>query len=160
MKILCTGDQTYGLCKALAETKLDIEFICEKDYLFNQTDFIRSVEQKSLDAEIFINCAKLSGFLQTKLLYNIYYLWSQMEKKGLIISVGSDIIHHPKPTMYCLEKQTLKSLHDMLYNKNEDIKLSLIHPGKLGDGHLPYSDIAIAITNVMITQNVREITIA
>ena len=160
MNILCTGDSSYGLCKALAETGMDITFICEKDYLFNQADFFRNVEQKSLECEVFINCAKLSNFLQVQVLYNIYYLWSQMKKKGLIINIGSDIIHHPRPIVYCLEKQALKSLHDMLYDKNPDIKMTLIHPGKLGEGYIPYQDVAMAITQAIITQNVREITIA
>lgn len=159
MKILCTGDKSHGLCKALSETDLDIDFVCEKDHLFNEGSFLRLIEQESLKHDIFINCAKLSNFLQVQVLYNIYYLWLQMKKAGQIITIGSDIIYHPRPILYCLEKQALKSLHDMLYEKQSGIKMTLIHPGKLGEGHIPYSDVVAAITQSMISP-IREITVS
>lgn len=161
MRILITGDPNYGLCQEMKHSLLasEITILSEKDDVFDQWSFLNKVLKECISYDVFINSAKLSNFMQTKILHDVWQVWHQFNKSGRIISIGSDVIFKNHDSFYSLQKKALFECHKSLLYKDLNIKLSLINPGKLGPEGTPYNKIVELINYVLESEvEITEIT--
>lgn len=120
-KILITGNPTKEITAAILNLYPDAHTISRSDSATYQLDLqdtanIRNLAKISLDYDVFINCALIPDFGQTRILQSVWTEWKIAEKVGHLISFGSavDYYYRPDNRLYPVEKRALKDLNRSL----------------------------------------------
>lgn len=112
MRILTTGNPTYGLAAAISEI-VGGDFASRSSGFELTSDDGRSrLVEHSLDYDVFINCAALWKFHQTLVLEAVFNRWKETGKRGRIINIGStaDTGVRGSSWRYPIEKKALRDM--------------------------------------------------
>ena len=120
MKILVTGNPTYGIAEAISrilsvEHQLDFVSKTYNNIDLNDQLQLSNFVINSHNYDIVINNARLHSFNQVKLLQQVWQSWAKSSKEGLIINVGSsaDQGRDLADGIYGAEKSALKRLSEL-----------------------------------------------
>jgi NAD(P)-dependent dehydrogenase (short-subunit alcohol dehydrogenase family) len=136
MRIITTGNPTYGLAEAISR-RLGGDFASRANgYDLCSDDGRKRFVETSHDYDVFINSAALWRFHQSLLLEAVWGSWSERGKTGHIISIGStaDTGVRSGKWLYPIEKKALKDLNrNMTYSSigGNNIRVSLLSFGYL-----------------------------
>lgn len=121
MSILITGNPTKDITKALCEMFAYTSTVSRSPEATYQMDLavdanVFELAKISLDYDIFINCALIPNFGQTRILQAVWTEWKQNNKPGHIISFGSSVDYQYRPDnrLYPVEKRALRDLNRSL----------------------------------------------
>lgn len=135
MKFLITGNKDYGLAKALSVIFSNADYVGRPTGYDLSTD-IDKIAVKSLDYNVFINCAYVDSFNQTLLLDKVYNTCVKHKHNLHIINVGSTVDRVPNHSNYSINKKALRE-HSTNLSMNsvwkEGPKVSLISLGTLSN---------------------------
>jgi hypothetical protein len=121
MKILIAGNPTFGLAEQLNEVlqNHELQFISRStDISMDLTDanLQRKFAELAIDADVVILCSALWKFNQTLLLEAVYKKLKALNKRTLIIAIGSTTDRVMKATdwLYNAEKKALRDYTNSL----------------------------------------------
>jgi len=117
MKILMTGNPTYGLAEKFAVVQPQTDFASRSnDYDLCTKQGRVKLAQASLMYDVLINSSALHQFNQTLVLETVWKTWKEYKKQGHIINIGSTVDGSTKGAewIYPQEKKALKSLSHQL----------------------------------------------
>ena len=119
--ILISGNPTRELAGGLVSKFPHAHTVSRSDASTYQLDLqsqanISALAKLSLQYDIFINCALVPDFGQTRILQNIWTEWKIAGKPGHIISYGSAVDYYFRPDnrLYPIEKRSLRDLNRSL----------------------------------------------
>lgn len=139
MKILITGNPSYGLAESLASLYPDAMFISRSNgFDLTSKDGIRKLEEIITDFDIFINSSALWKFNQTLVLDAVYKKCIEAKHGIRIICIGSTTDRVKKATswLYNAEKKALRDYANSLSLMGvweEGPKVSLVSLGSLSN---------------------------
>lgn len=145
MKILIAGNPTYGLAQALSE-KFQATFLSRShgDCDLSLTSGQKFFAEHSLQYDVVISVSSLDDFNQTMLIQNIVKSWTEKDKDGYIIALGSSADTPVKGTswIYPVEKKALRAYCRQISQivsgeNNTKFKMTYLSPGNL---HTPGQD--------------------
>ena len=117
MKILITGNPSKDITKSIAGLYDDIHTVSRSSISTYELDLsidenITKLAKISLNYDIFINCALIPNFGQTKILQSVWTEWKSSNKSGTIINFGSAVDYYFRPDnrLYPIEKRSLRDL--------------------------------------------------
>lgn len=121
MKILITGNSQTNITKEISKIYPDIHTVsrsANSTYSLDLTikENVFSLAKLSTNYDVFINCALIPDFGQTKILQAVWTEWKSINKPGLIINFGSavDYYYRPDNRLYPIEKRSLRDLNRSL----------------------------------------------
>lgn len=117
MKLLVTGNPSYGLAKSLANLYPDATFISRSNgYDLTSKDGIQKLENIIRDYNVFINSSALWKFNQTLVLESVYKKCVEEKHDIRIICIGSTTDRVKKATswLYNAEKKALRDYANSL----------------------------------------------
>ncbi len=110
MKILMTGNPTYGLAQAYSGLNPEAMFASRSNgYDLTHHKGLIDFAEYSLGFDVLINSSALHEFWQTKLLYKVWERWKAENHPGQIINIGSTIdwSQRARAWLYSIEKKAL-----------------------------------------------------
>lgn len=162
------GNRGIGLACNRALSKLGYKIECfSRENGFDLTtneardELLNLVQNKQPD--IFVNNAPI-GFFQCELLFEVFHLFKNREKRVRIINIGSqaaiDYQHRPeRPLLYDYQKISLQKMSELLGASNQviinhlDIGYTLTdrtkHLDILNEGHMTVENIEDTLTWIM-----------
>lgn len=117
MKILVTGNPTFGLAAEIFNLYPDATFISRSNgYDLTTKEGFNKVEQIISNYDVFINCSALWKFHQTLLLESVYKKCVDLKHDILIICIGSTTDRVKKATswLYNAEKKAIRDYANSL----------------------------------------------
>ena len=108
--IILSGNKHYGLGKSLFEKFPDASFFSRSNGEFDFSD-VQAMEhfaKISLDYDVYISCSYIPYFKQLLLLGKVWKTWTDSNKQGHIIALGSTADWSPKIWLYPTEKKALR----------------------------------------------------
>lgn len=122
MKILVTGNPTKDITKSIVdlygEEVHTVSRSSNATYSMDLTlkENVAQLAKISNKYDVFVNCALIPDFGQTKILQAVWTEWKSNEKSGRIISFGSAVDYYFRPDnrLYPIEKRSLQDLNRSL----------------------------------------------
>jgi hypothetical protein len=121
MRILITGNPTKDITKSIYAIYPDAHTVSRSPEATYSMDLADQVEIHklatiSLDYDVFVNCALIPNFGQTRILQAVWTEWKANQHPGHIISFGSavDYYYRPDNRLYPIEKRSLRDLNRSL----------------------------------------------
>jgi hypothetical protein len=150
MKIIVSGNMTWGLCEVIYKQ------LSQKGHIvhcFSSSvgidlctyDGRERFKSLSIGYDVFINCVKLGNFCQTLLLKEVWDHWMAAKKTGHIINIGSTVDTGLKggSRLYTTEKVALKNMSRKLtYDtlSGSGIKVTYVSLGYLNTPGVSFKD--------------------
>jgi NADP-dependent 3-hydroxy acid dehydrogenase YdfG len=137
MKILATGNPSYGVAQALNERVPGIDWLSRASgWEISSIQSIDRVVGKSMDCDIFLNNSKLDFFHQTLLAQRMACYWIKKEKKGRIINIGSSADSTleqkgPYPAEKIALRHYTRQIHHQWREKRHDVRMTYISVGNV-----------------------------
>jgi hypothetical protein len=120
-KILITGNATKEITGTLVSMYPTMDTVSRSSTSTYSMDLsikenIAELAKISINYDIFINCALVPDFGQTKILQAVWTEWKANSKPGHIISFGSAVDYYLRPykRKYPIEKRSLRDLNRSL----------------------------------------------
>ena len=112
MKILITGNPTFGLASELFKLYPDATFVSrESGYDLTTRDGYRKLGEIIKDYDIFINSSALWKFNQTLILESVYKKCLEIKHDMRIICIGSTTDRVKKATHWIYNAEKLSLIH-------------------------------------------------
>lgn len=120
MKIIMTGNPSYGLAKSWQKLSPETEFHSRNFGLctdLTKEDAQDRLAQLSLECDVFINNSYVDHFVQAQICRKVWTGWKKKNKKGFIINIGSAVrdLLRPDNRFYPASKRMLEDYSRQLY---------------------------------------------